>query len=79
MKINGSRRLVPEATIQNAIQGDMEAMGSILAHYEPYICHLATRPFRDDYGNVLRVVDPEIKGQLESQLIQYVFQFKPAS
>lgn len=41
-----NHRLLPYATIQAATNGDAEAIGAVLQHYEGYIAKLSLRPMR---------------------------------
>lgn len=59
--------LLPYATLEAAIDGDMEAVLSVLSHYERYMSTLASR-----YGHY----DVEAMCRMESKLTQALLKFR---
>lgn len=74
-----SEKLIPYEVIIAAKNGDSEAMGQILRHYEPYIIRCSQRTLYDEYGNQYQVVDEEIKSRIQARLMyQIIYDFDPA-
>lgn len=71
-------RLLPYSVIVEASQGDVEAINTVLKHYEGYIAVLATRPFYDETGTPHNCVDEELRRLLETKLITKVLDFNAA-
>ena len=70
--------LIPYHVILAAKAGDGEAMDTILRHYDPLITQYATRPARDEYGNVYEVVDGDMKARIAADLVcQIIYNFDP--
>lgn len=67
---------VPFALIVTASDGDEEAIPQILEFYDGYISKLSLRPLYDEYGNVYMVVDNELKGRIQSALINMILNFE---
>lgn len=65
-------------TILAASEGDIEAMGIVLKHYERYILKLSTRQLYDEEGYQHYCVDKTLKDRLEAKLIAKVLSFKIA-
>ena len=65
-------------TILAASEGDIEAMGIVLKHYERYILKLSTRQLYDEEGHPHYCVDKTLKDRLEAKLIAKVLSFKIA-
>ena len=65
-------------TILAASEGDIEAMGIVLKHYERYILKLSTRQLYDEEGYPHYCVDKTLKDSLEAKLIAKVLSFKIA-
>ena len=65
-------------TILAASEGDIEAMGIVLKHYERYILKLSTRQLYDEEGYPHYCVDKTLKDILEAKLIAKVLSFKIA-
>lgn len=71
-------KLIPYEVIIGAKNGDSEAMGQILRHYEPYIIRCSQRTLYDEYGNQYQVVDEEIKNRIQAKLMfQIIYDFDP--
>ena len=65
-------------TILAASEGDIEAMGIVLKHYERYILKLSTRQLYDEEGYPHYCVDKTLKDRLAAKLIAKVLSFKIA-
>ena len=63
------RSTLPLPVIQAAIEGDGEALASVLKHYQGYIRYLAMRSLKDEYGNEYLCVDEDMRLRLEAKLI----------
>ena len=70
--------LLPYDTIQAATEGDAEAIGAVLQHYEGYIARLSLRPIRDSYGSTKLCVDEAMRRRLEIKLITSILTFRVA-
>lgn len=68
--------VIPYETIQKAVNGDKDALKSVLIHYTNYIKKLSQRPFTDTYGNVTFLIDEQLKQQIESRLIIAIQKFR---
>lgn len=71
-------RLLPYETIQAAANGDIDAICTVLQHYEGYIARLSTRQFFDDYGHTYLCVDETMRRRLEVKLIAGILAFHAA-
>ena len=63
-------------TIRKASDGDSEAIGKILEHYNAYISKACLRPFYDEYGGVQIVVDRELKGRIQTTIARVILKFE---
>ena len=70
--------LLPYPIIALAASGDVDAINTVLKHFEGYIIVLATRQFYDEYGNPHLCVDEELKRRLETKLITKLLTFNAA-
>lgn len=61
--------LIPYETIVAATNGDIDAMQTIIRHYEPYIKYFSQRHYHDDYGNTITIIDDDIRQQIELKLM----------
>lgn len=69
--------LVPFEIIQAAVQGDPEAMASVLKHFERHIAQMSTRIFYDEFGQSHRCIDDDLKQRIECRLMaQIILKFK---
>lgn len=68
--------LLPFSVIQKAVGGDVEALNTVLDHYEGYIARLSLRTLYDEYGNPHLCIDEELRRRLETQLITKVLTFR---
>lgn len=73
---NDERGLLPYPIIIAANAGEAEAMHIVLQHYDPYIASLSMRKLRDEHGNTYWGMDEEMRGRLQSKLMQAVLAFK---
>ena len=74
-KLRNEARLLPYHVIAAATQGDVDAIATVLKHYEGYIIALSTRRLFDEYGNPVLCVDDDIRRRLEAKLITKVLEF----
>lgn len=63
-------------TIVAAADGDKEAIKKVLNFYDGYISKLSLRKMYDDYGNVYMVVDSELKGRIQTAVMNMIFNFE---
>jgi len=70
--------LLPYSVIVLAAGGDVDAINTVLKHYEGYICALSVRQLYDDYGNVVDYVDDSLRRRLETKLITKILTFRVA-
>lgn len=77
-KTRSENQLVSFSTIEAATQGDVNALASVLDHFQGYIGALATRTLYDEHGTPCQCVDPELKRRLETKLIVRILRFKIA-
>ncbi len=68
-KISNCSKLLPYHIIVSAVSGDVEAINTVLKHYEGYIAALSTRKLYDEYGNLHYCVDEILRRRLETKLI----------
>lgn len=64
--------------ISAAVDGDIDAINTILKRYEGYITRLSTRRLHDENGNSYMVIDEEMRRRLETKLITKILKFKLA-
>ena len=70
--------LIPYPVIVLAAGGDVDAINSVLKHYEGYIAVLSTRHLYDESGNPHLYVDEGIRRRLETKLITAILNFDAA-
>lgn len=73
-----NRCLLPFSVIAAATDGNVDAINTVLKHFEGYIATLSTRKLYDDSGNPHLCVDDGIKRRLETKLITRILTFKVA-
>ncbi len=73
--LSGKTRLLPYDTIVAATKGDVDAINTVLKHFESYIIVLSTRRLSDEYGNTVLYVDDDLRRRLETKLITKVLTF----
>lgn len=59
-----------------ATDGDKEAIKKALDFYDGYISKLSLRKMYDDYGNVYMVVDSELKGRIQTAVMNMILNFE---
>jgi len=70
--------MLPYSVILSATAGDVEAVNTVLKHYEKYIIALATRPLHDEYGGTFYYLDDEARRRIEAHLITKLLTFNVA-
>ena len=70
--------LLPFPVIVSAAGGDIDAINTVLKHYESYITVLATKQVYDENKNPYLCVDEEVKRRLETKLITAILSFNVA-
>lgn len=73
---NHKYTLLPFDVIEEAVTGDVDAINTVLRHYERYILTLSTRTLYDETGMPHLCVDEELKRRLETKLITKILDFK---
>ena len=68
---NSKHSLLPFSVIEAAAGGNVDAISTVLKHYEPYIAALATRRLYDENGVPHLCVDDELRKTLEIKLIRW--------
>ena len=76
-KNKNKRKLLDLSVIQAASNGDVEALGVVVKHYEGYIRKLSIRRLYEE-GQVHYCIDETLRGRLEIKLIEKVLSFKIA-
>lgn len=64
------------AVIVSAVNGDDIAIQEILRVYDSYISKLSLRKFYDEYGSVYMVVDSELKGRIQAEVMEMIANFE---
>ena len=72
---NSKHSLLPFSVIEAAASGNVDAISTVLKHYEPYIAALATRRLYDENGVPHLCVDEEMRRRLETKLITKILDF----
>jgi hypothetical protein len=67
--------LLPLSIIELAANGDVDAILSVLKHYEGYIKSLSTRKLYDEYGNTHLYIDEGLKRRVETKLLTAIIAF----
>lgn len=68
-------RLLPYPVIAAAVQGDPDAVNTVIRHYSGYIASLSSRTGYDANGCPKTVVDEELRRRLETKLIIAILSF----
>lgn len=68
--------LLPFPVIAAAVDGNVDAINSVLKHYEGYIAALSMRKLYDENGCSHWCVDEEMRRRLETKLITRILTFK---
>jgi len=64
------------AIISVASDGDVNAIESILRHYDAYISKASVRPFYDEYGQMYLAIDHDLKGLIRTALVTKMMKFE---
>jgi len=76
-KIKGGEEfMLDDITIQKAIDGDPDALASVIKFYEPVINKYSMRKRFDSYGVSKNEIDNDVKKSLELALIVAVMRYK---
>lgn len=73
---NHKHSLLPFSVIEAASKGNVEAINTVLKHYEAYITALATRCLYDENGGQHLCIDEEKRKRLEIKLITMILNFE---
>lgn len=68
--------LLPFPVIAAAMNGNVDAIHSVLKHYEGYIAALSMRKLYDEKGCSHWCVDEEMRRKLETKLITRILTFR---
>jgi len=60
---------IPTSVILKAIEGDAEALATVLNYHKGFIRYLSSKKVWDEYGNEHFYVDSDIESRLEAKLI----------
>ncbi len=67
---------LPFNVIVATANGDENAIEKFLSFYYGDISKLSLCPIRDDYGNIYMVIDNELKGMIQTVIMNMIFNFK---
>ena len=70
--------LLPFHIIKAASEGDVEAINTVVDHYEGYIIKLSIRKMYDEFGQTHYCIDETLRRRLETRLITKVLEFNIA-
>ncbi|WP_425539877.1 helix-turn-helix domain-containing protein [Microaceticoccus formicicus] len=73
-----NNHLLSYPLIALASSGDVDAINTVLKHYEGYIATLSTRQLYDESGNPHLCVDETLRRRLETKLITKILAFNVA-
>jgi hypothetical protein len=59
-----------------AADGDENAIEMVLNFYDGYISKLSLSPMHDDYGNIYMVIDSELKGRIQTAIMNMILNFE---
>ena len=62
--------------IEKAVSGDKIAIMDLLEYYDAYISKVCLRPLYNKSGKVDMIVDTELKGRIQTELIQEILKFE---
>ena len=74
--MNKTRKIIPFAIIESAVDGDTIAMEYVLGNFENYLSKMATKTRKDKFGNSYIEVDYQLKRRLEMKLVMSILKFK---
>ena len=63
-------------TIREAMKHNPLALDAVLTHFDKYITACATIEHMDEAGNIIKIVDAELKGHLQSKLMMALPKFR---
>lgn len=73
-----TKPIITPEIVRAAMSGDAHAMKTVMHFFRSYIQTLSTRPFYDEYGNKVDLVDESVRIQLESRLmLKIMYDFDP--
>ena len=73
-----NNQLLSYPLIALAASGDVDAINTVLKHYEGYIAALSTRQLYDESGNKHFCVDEVLRRRLETKLMTKILTFNVA-
>ena len=73
-----NNQLLSYPVIVLAAGGDVDAINTVLKHYEGYIAALSTRQLYDESGNPHLCVDEVLRRRLKTKLITKILTFNVA-
>lgn len=62
--------------IEKAVSGDKIAIIDLLKYYDAYISKVCLRPLYNKSSKVDMIVDTELKGKIQTELIQAILKFE---
>ncbi|MDN2454114.1 helix-turn-helix domain-containing protein [Lactobacillus sp. UCMA15818] len=68
--------LISYEMIERAINGDLDTLNDIRAHYHSYSPKLSLRVMKDESGNSHTVVDEFLRSRLEDRLLRMILSFE---
>jgi len=68
--------LLPFEVISEATKGNVDALCTVLRHYDGYICKLCTRRVKEPSGKTSIYVDEEMSNRLKVRLIMRTLAFQ---
>ena len=74
--INSRPGILPYPVIAAAVEGDPDAVNTVIRHYSGYIATLCMRKSYDEQGYPHSVVDEELRRRLETKLIIAILSFR---
>lgn len=74
--MDNNTKHIPFAVIVAATSGDEASIQEILDFYDGYISKLSLRKLYDEYGNVYMVVDSELKGRIQTAVMDMIENFE---
>lgn len=76
--MKNGKGLLPYPVIVLAISGNVDAINTVLQHFEGFIAALSTRTMYDENNTPHLYVDEELRHRLETKLISKIPTFKIA-
>ena len=75
-RTNNDENLVPFKTIKAATEGDIDAIGKILDHFDPYINSVARGLYIKPNGEYQYVIDQQLHDEIAVKLIDAILKFR---